>query len=46
MSRELVALRTVQTLSVLDVRNYRDAVFHLGGFEAEGEDPELATALP
>ena len=46
VSRELVALRAVQTLSVLDVRNYRHAVFHLGGFEAEGEDQELAAALP
>jgi hypothetical protein len=46
VSRELVALRAVQTLSVLDVRNYREAVFRLGGFEQEGEDPELASAVP
>ena len=46
MSRELVALRAVQTLTVLDVRNYREAVFQLGGFADEGEDPEQATALP
>lgn len=46
VSRELVALRAVQTLTVLDVRNYREAVFQLGGFADEGEDPEQATALP
>jgi hypothetical protein len=44
--RELVALRAVQSLSVLDVRNYRDAVFALGGFADDGEDPGLATELP
>lgn len=41
VSRELIALRAVQTLSVLDVRNYRDLIFQLGGYAAEGEDPEL-----
>jgi len=46
VSRELVALRAVQTLSVLDIRNYREAVFQLGGFEDDGEDPGLAAALP
>lgn len=46
VSRELVALRAVQTLSVLDIRNYREAVFQLGGFEADGEDAAQATALP
>ena len=46
MSRELAALRAVQSLSVLDVRNYRELVFHLGGFADEGENPEHATSLP
>lgn len=46
LSRELAALRAVQSLSVLDVRNYRELVFRLGGFGDEGENPELATALP
>lgn len=44
--RELLALRAVQSLSVLDVRNYREVVFRLGGFAADGEDPELAGSLP
>ena len=46
VSRELVALRTVQTLSVLDVRNYRDLVFRLGRYAEDGEDPALSQALP
>ncbi|MCK5941395.1 MAG: hypothetical protein KAI24_05445, partial [Planctomycetes bacterium] len=44
--RDLLALRTVQSLAVLDVRNYRDLVFRIGEFEADGEDPELGRALP
>ncbi len=46
VSRELVALRAVQSLSVLDVRNYRDLVFRLGGYEEDGEDPAVSQALP
>ena len=46
VSRELVALRAVQSLSVLDVRNYRDLVFQLGGYAEDGEDPEISKALP
>lgn len=45
-SRELTALRAIQTLSVLDVRNYRQLVFRLGGYERDGEDAGLAVALP
>lgn len=44
--RDLLALRAVQSLAVLDIRNYRDLVFRLGGYEDEGEDPQLGTALP
>jgi hypothetical protein len=44
--RDLLALRAVQSLAVLDIRNYRDLVFRLGGYEEEGEDPQLGTALP
>ena len=40
------ALRAVQSLSVLDVRNYRDLVFRLGGYEEDGEDPAVSQALP
>ena len=44
--RDLLALRAVQSMTVLDIRNYRDLVFRLGGYAADGEDPELGTALP
>ena len=46
ISRELAALRAVQSLSVLDVRNYRRLVFDLGCYADDGEDAELAEALP
>lgn len=46
VSRELTALRAIQSLSVLDVRNYRRLVFDLGGYEDDGESRELAEALP
>ena len=46
VSRELAALRAVQSLSVLDVRNYRQLVFRLGRYERDGEDPARAAVLP
>lgn len=46
VSRELSALRAVQSLSVLDVRNYRQLVFRLGGYADDGESVEIADALP
>ena len=46
VSRELAALRAVQSLSVLDIRNYRRLVFKLGGYAGDGEDPALGRALP
>ena len=46
VSRDLTALRAVQSLSVLDVHNYRQLVFRLGGYADEGEDPGIAAALP
>jgi hypothetical protein len=46
ISRELAALRAVQSLSVLDVRNYRQLVFRIGDYAADGEASELADALP
>ncbi len=46
VSRELAALRTVQSVSVLDVRNYKKLVFDLGGFAADGEDAAVAEELP
>jgi hypothetical protein len=45
-ARELTALRAVQSLSVLDVRNYRELVFEIGDYAADGEDQALAAALP
>ena len=44
--RELFALRTVQTLSVLDVRNYRRLVFEVGEFAADGESMDSVLKLP
>jgi len=44
--RDLLALRAVQSLAVLDVRNYRDLVFRIGDYESDGEDPALGRALP
>ncbi len=46
VTREIAALRAVQSLSVLDVRNYRRLVFELGGYAVDGESPEQAEALP
>ncbi len=46
IARDLTALRAVQSLSVLDVRNYRELVFEIGAYAADGEDPAQATQLP
>ena len=46
LSRELAALRAVQSLTILDVGNYRALVFALGGYAADGEDPALARRMP
>lgn len=35
--RDLMALRAIQSLAVLDIRNYRTLVFRLGEYEADGE---------
>ncbi len=44
--RQLVSLRAIQSLSVLDIRNYRALVFDLGAYAEDGEDPSLARNLP
>lgn len=44
--RDVLALRAVQSLAVLDVRNYRDLVFRIGGYEDDGEPVERGRALP
>jgi hypothetical protein len=46
LERDVMTLRAVQTLAVLDVRNYRDLVFQLGDYAADGEDPRLSGDLP
>ncbi|MEZ5964090.1 MAG: hypothetical protein R3F56_09620 [Planctomycetota bacterium] len=46
ITRDLCAVRTVQSLTVLDVRNYRELVFALGEYDLDGEDRTLAYALP
>ncbi len=43
---ELTTLRAVQSLSALDVRNYRAMVFELGGYAEEGEAAAAALRLP
>jgi hypothetical protein len=42
MRRDLMALRAVQSLAVLDIRNYRDLVFRLGDYGGEGESADAA----
>ena len=44
--RDVTALRAIQSLAVLDIRNYRDLVFRLGSYEEDGESPSLARQLP
>jgi hypothetical protein len=46
LRRELGVLRAVQSLAVLDVRNYRELVFELGEYAADGENLAEAMALP
>jgi len=38
ITEQLVTLRTVQTLSLIDMLNYRNHVYLLGGYEASGDD--------
>ena len=44
--REIVSLRAVQSLAVPDIRNYRELVFELGDYAADGEDAGFACRLP
>lgn len=44
--RDLQVLRAVQSLAVLDIRNYRDLVFQLGDYAADGETLAADTRLP
>jgi hypothetical protein len=38
ISRELLALRVIQTLSLIDIRNYRDLVLELGDYDSDRRD--------
>ncbi len=40
IGEQLVTIRMVQTLAVLDVLNYRQHVFQLGNYAAQGDDAE------
>ena len=44
-SRKLVTLRMIQTLTILDTRNYRDLIWSLGGFEEDESRSESRQAL-
>ena len=44
--RDLMALRAIQSLAVLDIRNYRTLVFRLGQYAADGECADLCGELP
>lgn len=44
--RDVRALRAVQSMAVLDVRNYRDLVFQLGGYADDGEEVGAWSELP
>ncbi|MGE0193408.1 MAG: ion transporter [Planctomycetota bacterium] len=47
ISEQVVTLRAVQTLSLIDLLSYRTHVFQLGGYAASGDDPrERLTLLP
>ncbi len=39
ISEQLLTLRTVQTLSLVDLLNYRTHVYRLGDYEGSGDDP-------
>jgi hypothetical protein len=40
IEEQLVTLRTVQTLAILDVLNYREHIYHLGQYARHGEPDE------
>jgi hypothetical protein len=44
--RDLMALRAIQSLAVLDIRNYRTIVFRLGEYAADGESSAVCGVLP
>lgn len=46
ITEQLVTLRSVQTLALIDLRNYRHQVWRLGRFEEEGDEPGRALEVP
>lgn len=44
-TEQIVTLRAVQTLSLVDLRNYRAHVWRLGAYGASGEEPARALAI-
>ena len=44
--RDVLTLRAVQSMAVLDVRNYRDLVFRLGSYADQGEKADSWCTLP
>ncbi|MDJ0973394.1 MAG: ion transporter [Planctomycetota bacterium] len=39
LTEQLVTLRAVQTMSLIDLLNYREHVYRLGNYEASGDEP-------
>lgn len=39
VTEQLVTLRAIQTLSLIDLLNYREHVYRLGAYEASGDEP-------
>ncbi len=39
VSEQLVSLRAIQTLALIDMRNYRTHVYRLGGYAEDGDSP-------
>ena len=45
VSEQLVSLRAIQTLALIDMRNYRTHVYRLGGYADDGDSPRDWLAL-
>jgi hypothetical protein len=46
ITEQIVTLRAVQTLALIDLRNYREHIWRLGGFEADGDSPGRSFEIP
>jgi len=46
ITEQVVTLRTVQTLALIDLRNYRRQVWRVGRYEEEGDAPGRALDVP